>query len=137
MDNAAVAQGLGSQRIGTVEREHALDLLGECLGEGRLDPHEHEQRADAIIRSRTRDDLAAVFVDLPVSPIARTPLTPAPSTSRHQPARTEETSADFPAPFALMIAAVIVVVTLITQQWWWLFALFAFAPGKQCRRRRA
>jgi TM2 domain-containing membrane protein YozV len=52
-------------RIGNREREAAVRELGEHFGEGRLDPHEYEERMAAAYAARTADELDALFVDLP------------------------------------------------------------------------
>lgn len=53
-------------RIGTSEREAAVRSLGEHFAEGRLEPHEYEERASAAYAARTVDDLVPLFKDLPV-----------------------------------------------------------------------
>lgn len=52
-------------RIGTVEREAAVKVLGEHLAEGRLALEEYEERMAAALESRTRADLRPLFRDLP------------------------------------------------------------------------
>ncbi|GAA1277965.1 DUF1707 domain-containing protein [Saccharothrix xinjiangensis] len=52
-------------RIGDAEREHALELLGTHLGEGRLTVDEFGERSARVATARTRGDLYGLFADLP------------------------------------------------------------------------
>ena len=52
-------------RIGDAEREHALELLGTHLGEGRLSVDEYGDRSARVATAKTRGDLYALFGDLP------------------------------------------------------------------------
>jgi hypothetical protein len=52
-------------RIGDAEREHALELLGTHLGEGRLTVDEFGERSARVATAKTRGDLYALFGDLP------------------------------------------------------------------------
>ncbi|MET0190128.1 MAG: DUF1707 domain-containing protein [Pseudonocardia sediminis] len=53
------------QRIGDAERERTAALLGEHVGDGRLQLAEFEERVGAAYAARTRGDLDAVVADLP------------------------------------------------------------------------
>ncbi len=55
-------------RVGTAERQAAIDLLGEHWRAGRLDPSEHEVRTTKAFAAVTRGDLDALFGDLPRGP---------------------------------------------------------------------
>jgi hypothetical protein len=55
-------------RIGTAEREEAMDLLSKQFSEGRLTPDEFSERSAAIAAAVTRADLAPIFADLPAKP---------------------------------------------------------------------
>lgn len=55
-------------RIGTAEREQALDLLSKQFSEGRLTADEFSERSGAIAAAVTRADLAPIFADLPAKP---------------------------------------------------------------------
>ncbi|MFL1594287.1 DUF1707 domain-containing protein [Rhodococcus ruber] len=61
-------------RIGTVEREQALNLLGEHFGAGRLTLAEFDERSAKAAAATTRAELDTLFTDLPPA----TPNTPAP-----------------------------------------------------------
>ncbi len=52
-------------RIGTSEREQAVELLAEHLAAGRLEVVEFEERVSAAYAARTAGQLAALFRDLP------------------------------------------------------------------------
>ncbi|MGA8116307.1 MAG: DUF1707 domain-containing protein [Actinocatenispora sp.] len=55
----------GDVRIGDAEREQALTALGEHLSAGRLDIDEYGERSAVVTAARTRQDLTALFTDLP------------------------------------------------------------------------
>ena len=52
-------------RIGDREREEAIKALGEHFSAGRLDIDEYGERTGQITAARTREDLRALFADLP------------------------------------------------------------------------
>ncbi|MGW0177709.1 DUF1707 SHOCT-like domain-containing protein [Rhodococcus sp. NPDC003322] len=52
-------------RIGTLEREQAVELLTRHLGEGRLTLAEFGDRCARVESARTNRDLAVLFTDLP------------------------------------------------------------------------
>lgn len=52
-------------RIGTADREKALESLSGHFGEGRLTVPEFDERSGAIATAMTRGDLDSVFADLP------------------------------------------------------------------------
>ncbi|MDQ1690429.1 MAG: hypothetical protein QOH56_3380 [Pseudonocardiales bacterium] len=52
-------------RIGTAERDAALDALGEHMRAGRLDPDEYTERATRLSVARYLEDLTPLFQDLP------------------------------------------------------------------------
>lgn len=54
-----------SIRVGDAERELSVQILGEHLAAGRLSPGEHEERHVRAKVARTREDLEALFADLP------------------------------------------------------------------------
>ncbi|GAB4583438.1 DUF1707 SHOCT-like domain-containing protein [Nocardia sp. IFM 10818] len=53
-------------RIGTAEREEAMQRLSEHFAAGRLSVAEFDERSAIVSAARTRGDLASVFADLPV-----------------------------------------------------------------------
>ena len=66
-DRSAGSQdGMGSRtRVGTAERDRAIELLGEHWRQGRLDPAEHERRVTKARAAVTQADLDVLFADLP------------------------------------------------------------------------
>lgn len=52
-------------RASDAEREDALRSLAEHYADGRLDRAEFDERADAAFSARTREQLRALFRDLP------------------------------------------------------------------------
>ena len=52
-------------RASDAERERALQSLQRHYSAGRLDTAEFEERASLATRARTRDELRALFTDLP------------------------------------------------------------------------
>lgn len=55
-------------RIGTAEREEAMELLSRQFSEGRLNPDEFSERSAAVAAAVTRADLEPIFADLPAKP---------------------------------------------------------------------
>lgn len=62
-----VAAPLGGDeiRVGTAERESAVQLLGEHFSAGRLRVEEYEDRVGRALEARTRGELRPLFGDLP------------------------------------------------------------------------
>src|SRR5574340_620536 len=54
-------------RIGTAEREQALNVLGEHFDAGRLTLAEFDERSAAVAKATTRGELDKVFTDLPAT----------------------------------------------------------------------
>ncbi|MDQ1018070.1 hypothetical protein QFZ43_004619 [Streptomyces afghaniensis] len=52
-------------RVSDSDRDKALAVLAAALAEGRLDPSEHETRAQRALQARTATELAALTADLP------------------------------------------------------------------------
>ncbi|OZC54585.1 DUF1707 domain-containing protein [Rhodococcus sp. 14-2483-1-1] len=64
-------------RIGTADREKALDALSLHFSEGRLTVPEFDERSATIASATTRGELDTVFVDLPAaSAPSHTPARP-------------------------------------------------------------
>jgi Domain of unknown function (DUF1707) len=57
-------QGI-TKRVGTADRDEAIERLREHWQAGRLDPGEHELRVTRAKVAVTQADLDALFVDLP------------------------------------------------------------------------
>jgi hypothetical protein len=58
-------------RIGTAEREAALQALADHMSAGRLDPDEYGDRVAAASGARFTSDLLPLFADLPSGPPLR------------------------------------------------------------------
>ena len=56
-------------RIGTAEREQALNLLSEHFAAGRLTVPEFDERSIAVTNATTRGELDRVFTDLPATTV--------------------------------------------------------------------
>ncbi|GAB3451540.1 DUF1707 SHOCT-like domain-containing protein [Actinophytocola sediminis] len=79
-------------RIGDVERNGAMDALGEHLASGRIDLAEYDERCAVIMAARTRDQLEELFADLPAPhPDLSSAVRPAPPPRK--PVRTSGTQA--------------------------------------------
>lgn len=61
-------------RASDADRDHAAEQLREHYGAGRLTSDELSERAQAVYASRTRDELARLFTDLPGPPAPPRPL---------------------------------------------------------------
>jgi hypothetical protein len=58
-------KGAGGLRIGTAERQRAIELLREHTSAGRLELEEFEERVTAAHQARTAPELDGLFRDLP------------------------------------------------------------------------
>lgn len=54
-----------NERVGTVQKTQALELLSDALGQGYLDMAEFDQRARLVASARTTGELVGQFADLP------------------------------------------------------------------------
>ncbi|MQS36938.1 DUF1707 SHOCT-like domain-containing protein [Streptomyces katsurahamanus] len=59
---ARVSDGL---RASDADRDRIADILRDALAEGRLDPEEHSERIDAVLRAKTVGELQPLIQDLP------------------------------------------------------------------------
>lgn len=86
----------GETRVGNVERDRALDKLGDHLRAGRLSPDEYSARSGRVISATTAADLDSVFSDLPGGFGA---LAPGPSSAvAPAPSGYPSTAPDYPPP---------------------------------------
>ncbi|MDV8020515.1 DUF1707 domain-containing protein [Rhodococcus sp. IEGM 1330] len=60
-------------RIGTADREKALEALGLHFSEGRLTVPEFDERSATVASATTRGEIDKVFVDLPTASTSHTP----------------------------------------------------------------
>jgi TM2 domain-containing membrane protein YozV len=63
--NAVAEHPYGRIRVGTTEREAAIQALGKHLETGHLEVDEYTQRVERASVARTAVELDALFVDLP------------------------------------------------------------------------
>jgi hypothetical protein len=61
----------GAWRVGDEERERTVATLHEHASSGHLDAEELDERVEAALQARTREDLAALVTDLPGKPVKR------------------------------------------------------------------
>jgi TM2 domain-containing membrane protein YozV len=52
-------------RVGTREREHVVELLGQHFAAGRINASEYEERLLAATSAVTLNDISGLFADLP------------------------------------------------------------------------
>lgn len=55
-------------RVGTADRQAAMDALADHFAQGRLDPDEFGERSAAAYAARTAGELEDLFRDLPPAP---------------------------------------------------------------------
>ena len=119
-------------RIGDIDREAALQSLGEHFAVGRLTREEYDERADAVWSARTRADLEPVFADLPGAPVVRV-------TRRIGPARPPTWAFPVVPWFPLLIG--LIVLSAVTRLPFLLIGLVAWLlygrAGRVRRRRHA
>ncbi len=61
-------------RVGTADREAAMDALADHFAQGRLDPDEFGERSATAYAARTAGELEDLFRDLPPGPRSSAPL---------------------------------------------------------------
>ncbi len=128
-------------RVGDVERNSALEALGEHLTSGRLDLDEYGERSAQVTQAKTVADLKQLFDDLP-PPHPKFPAVlpalppPAATASRYPsptPARNDErTPAQRAAQVAIAISGIVSVLLFFTLKIWVVFlipALIAVATS--------
>ena len=128
-------------RVGDIERNSALEALGEHLASGRLDLDEYGERSAQVTQAKTVADLKALFDDLPPPhpklPVPLPALPPPSATAaRYQsatPARSDDrTPAQRAAQVAIAIAGIVSVVLFFITKIWVVFiipALIAVATS--------
>ncbi|WP_017539795.1 DUF1707 SHOCT-like domain-containing protein [Nocardiopsis halophila] len=79
-DDAAPATA-PTLRASDADREYTARLLGEALGDGRLDHDEYTERLDTAFGARTMGELTALTADLPAAggPVSAPSVRPGPS----------------------------------------------------------
>lgn len=120
-------------RIGTAEREHALEQLSRHLSEGRLTVTEFDERSGQITTALTRRQLDQVFADLP-APTAQLPVVPSAATPERR------FSPDWQGRIMAVIPILALVLFFVTGSWLWFLAIPAagallFGTDRERRRR--
>ncbi|MFD0365721.1 DUF1707 domain-containing protein [Nocardia sp. GCM10030253] len=100
-------------RIGTAEREQAMQRLSDHFAAGRLSVAEFDERSAVVAAAMTRADLDTVFVDLP-EPVAAAAL-PA--------ERDSGFLAEWPERVMAVIPIVAVILFFTTGSWLWFLAI--------------
>jgi hypothetical protein len=115
----------GALRISDTDRESAMSALGEHLSAGRLDVDEYGERSARVTTAKTRDELTAVFTDLP-HPHPRLgtepPAVPPPSgdtATQPESAPSAGVTRGIWGSAVTVIVIAAVVLFLATHQWWW------------------
>lgn len=123
-------------RVGNDEREAASKALGAHLDAGRLDAEEYGDRYAKASLARTRDELDALFVDLP-APHAFTPMAPPKPPAPPVSARIGA----FSATIVALAPFVALALFFITHTWIWFLLIPASAvivrggrPGRRASR---
>lgn len=103
-------------RIGTAERERALDQLTHHFSEGRLTVTEFDERSGWITAATTRGELERAFADLPV-PAAATPAVP------QNLAPQRHSTVDWPGRIMALTPLVALLLFFVTGTWLWFLAI--------------
>jgi len=108
-----------SLRASDADRDAVAERLRQAAVEGRLEPHELEERLHAALRARTYGELDRLLVDLPAKPLAvRRPPVPAVHTA---------------AAVAVRVLALLAILTIVavgavlTAAWWLMWVVFWLA----------
>ncbi|MEU8897068.1 DUF1707 domain-containing protein [Nocardia sp. NPDC048505] len=101
-------------RIGTAEREQALQRLSEHFAAGRLSVAEFDERSAVVANARTRGELEPLFADLPAEQVELT-KTPARDKSGFLDEWSERVMAAVPI--------VAVILFFVTGSWLWFLAI--------------
>jgi hypothetical protein len=120
-------------RISDIDRESALQALGEHMSVGRIDLDEYGDRSAKVTAAKTRGELAEIFADLPqphpqmgAAPAAApaapgaTEVQPAPGhhpTWAERPLNQRLTATIVPVVWVIAIALV-----SVGAGWWWIIA---------------
>jgi hypothetical protein len=104
-------------RIGTAEREQALEQLGRHFSDGRLTVTEFDERSGLITSATTRGELVQVFADLPAEPETTTvgPELPAPADGDSGP--------DWAGRVMAVVPLIALVLFFVTDSWLWFLAV--------------
>ena len=136
-------------RIGNDERAAAMQALDEHLSAGRLEPDEYGDRVAKASVARTREELEALFVDLPEphprwgAQLAATDRAPVPPPGRLEPSeadRDEGVLGGRAGAVVVALAPIVALALFFATRWWvWFLLVPAVAVvvygGRDQRRR--
>ncbi|WP_433727326.1 DUF1707 SHOCT-like domain-containing protein [Nocardia sp. CA-129566] len=117
-------------RIGTAEREQAMQRLSDHFAAGRLSVAEFDERSAVVAAALTRGDLDKVFVDLPEpAPIAAVA------------AKRDGFLDEWPERVMAVIPILAVILFFVTGSWLWFLAIplagaLLFGDRREHHRRR-
>ncbi|WP_062982765.1 DUF1707 SHOCT-like domain-containing protein [Nocardia anaemiae] len=102
-------------RIGTAEREQAMQRLSDHFAAGRLSVAEFDERSAVVAAALTRGDLDKVFIDLPEpesTPVAAAPAKP-----------DSGFLDEWPERVMAVIPILAVILFFVTGSWLWFLAI--------------
>ena len=119
-------------RASDADRDAVAERLHRAAVEGRLEPHELEERLHAALRARTHGDLERLVGDLPRQPVPRErPRANTPAYLGGAAAITLRVA------LTLAVIAAALTVAVVMAAWWVLWAVVWLAlRGRGCARRR-
>ena len=103
-------------RVGTAEREQALNVLGEHFAAGRLTLSEFDERSAVVAKATTRGELDTVFSDLPA------PGSDAPAKASNAKPTTEKEGRDW-RDIATALTPIVALVLFFVFKTWLFFLL--------------
>ena len=122
-----------SLRASDADRDAVAERLRHAAVEGRLEPHELEERLHTALRARTYGQLHGLLADLPGKPVVRR------QRSRMQVAPAARLALMVAVRVAVVVAILAFVVTvaasLMALAVLWVIALLAMRTARGCHRR--
>jgi hypothetical protein len=121
-----------SLRASDADRDAVAERLRHAAVEGRLEPHELEERLHAALRARTYGELHGLLTDLPGRPVAwerrRAEVAPVAGVALVVAMR---------VLLVLAVVGVVLVVAALTAAWWVVCALvwLSLRAGRGCNGR--
>lgn len=108
-------------RIGTAERQAAINALDEHLAAGRLGIEEYAERSATAANAVLASELRALFTDLPEPhpDLPGPPVAPAEPHSPQPPAQQGTMLAKWGPKIMLVVPLVAVGLFLLTRTWFW------------------
>ncbi|MFI6997911.1 DUF1707 domain-containing protein [Nocardia sp. NPDC050175] len=101
-------------RIGTAEREEAMQRLSDHFAAGRLSVAEFDERSAVVAAAVTRGDVTPVFADLP-DPLVKAAAVPAKAESGFL--------SEWPERVMAVVPIIAVILFFVTHSWLWFLAI--------------